>query len=123
MRRRLITAATIACIATGIIGPAAASATEQNFFDKHIVLNSFAVSGTPRSTLFAGGGELKEDTGKWKFCAAYNPNGTSELDSFTCSNPSNGFVETFGTVAARAWIEVIHQSGSNAAHLIGEEYF
>jgi len=120
--RYLLAVAVIVCVIAGTVGASAASANQAVFFNKNISLKSFAVSGTPRSTLFAGGGELSEDTGSWEFCVAADLNGNRELAQKTCS-AGNGFLETFGTVAARAWVEVRNKKGSTFAHLVAEEFW
>jgi hypothetical protein len=122
--RRLLLATAVACALSVTSGASVASASSRVFFNKILLgYESYAVSGTPRENLYAGGGEIKETPSSWKFCAADNPNNTEVLDNYTCSTGS-GFVETFGTVAARTWIEVKHVSGSERKlRLIGEEYW
>jgi hypothetical protein len=120
--RRLLAVMAVVSAFVGIVGASTASANSAIFFNKTIQLNSFAVSGTPRETLFAGGGELKETTGTWTFCTAANPNGTSELRDKVCAT-GLGFIETYGTQPARAWVEVKIQKGFNRAHLVAEEFW
>jgi hypothetical protein len=120
--RRLLSATAIACAIAVVGGVSEASATSRVFFNEHIVLKSYAASGTPRENLYASGGAIGEASGTWKFCTADNPNNTEVLDNYECAT-GIGFIEDFGTTNARAWIEVKNQSGSDAAHVTGEEFW
>jgi hypothetical protein len=120
--RRLLAAAATACTIAAA-GASTASAHQAVYFNERIGVGSFFVSGTPRNTLFAGGGELREFTGTWEFCTAAQLNSNGSLADFACSTGGSGFVETFGSVGARSWIHITHVSGNTTTRLVGEEYW
>ena len=123
MRIRFLLAAVGAvCALASATGTTAASASSAVYFNKTINLERFAVSGVPRETFFAGGGTLSGNTGKWLFCTAAKLNSTGSNVGTSCGS-GQGFIKTFGTLAARSIVEITNESGSNSVHLVAEEFW
>lgn len=123
LTRHLLTTVAVACTMAGTIGVPAASANERVFFNKDVSLSKFEVSGTPRNSLYAGGGEISNTTGSFEFCVASEENNTGAIEHIQCGT-GTGFIETFGGfIPARVLLRVTHKSGGAKYHLVGEEFW